>query len=152
MTFDLEEFLDLINTANPGFISIGANSRHPVVVLVEPEINTFLTLIKHLQKEGAILRLFDPIAMTRAKEVIKDQKNLFWCKSEFDAAKGAHGIALLTEWKQFRHVDFSSILKQMEGSVLFDGRNQYNPAEMSERGFDYIGIGVPDIIRISPRK
>jgi UDPglucose 6-dehydrogenase len=106
-----------------------------------------LTLIHHLLKEGAILRLFDPISMSKAKEQIQPHKNLIWCKDEFDAAKGAHAIALVTEWKQFRHVNFAPILKQMKGSVFFDGRNQYKPFEMQEKGFDYIGIGIPDLIQ-----
>ncbi len=109
-----------------------------------------LTLIKHLQKEGAILRLFDPVSMAKAKDLLKNQKNIVFCKDEFDAAKGAHGIALITEWKQFRHIDFSPILKEMKGSVFFDGRNQYKPLEMHEKGFDYIGIGMPDLIQNQP--
>ena len=65
---------------------------------------------------------------------------------KFEAANGADAIALLTEWKQFRLVNFKSLVKNMKGAVIFDGRNQYRPHEMQRNGFDYIGIGVPDNI------
>jgi UDPglucose 6-dehydrogenase len=103
-----------------------------------------LNFIEDLIKEGAILRLFDPIAMPNAKKMLKDLPNIHWCTDEFDAAEGADAIALLTEWKQFRLVDFTPIQKKMKGMAFFDGRNQYKPSDMKNKGFDYISIGVPD--------
>lgn len=106
-----------------------------------------LSLIEDLIDKGATLRLFDPVAMMNAKKMIREHPQIIWCKDEFDAANGADAIALLTEWKQFRLLDFSPILKGMKGSAFFDGRNQYRPQEMKENGFDYIGIGIPDQIK-----
>ena len=83
-----------------------------------------------LVHSGAKLRLFDPIAMPNARQILKDHPNLTWCKDELDAAKGADAVALLTEWKQFRLVDFHPIRKNMKGIAFFDGRNQYKPLEM----------------------
>jgi UDPglucose 6-dehydrogenase len=103
-----------------------------------------LNLIEYLLKEGAKLRLFDPIAMTNAKKILGDHPALTWCKDEFDAATGAHAIALLTEWKQFKGIDFGPIREKMVGVAIFDGRNQYQPLDMKSKGFDYISIGVPD--------
>lgn len=103
-----------------------------------------LSLIEHLLKEGANLRLFDPIALNNAKKILGDHPNLTWCSDEFDAATDAHAIALLTEWKQFRVIDFKPIQKKMKGIAIFDGRNQYKPSDMKSKGFDYISIGVPD--------
>lgn len=105
-----------------------------------------LTLIEDLQKLGAVLRLFDPIAMSNAKKILNHLSNIHWCKDEFDAAEGADAIALLTEWKQFRLVDFQPIHNRMKGIAFFDGRNQYKPLDMKQKGFDYISIGVPDLI------
>jgi len=105
-----------------------------------------LILINQLLKQGAILRLFDPIAMQKAKKYLKDTTNIIWCKNESHAAEGSDAIALLTEWKQFRLLNFNPIKKKMNQAVMFDGRNQYHPVDMQKKGFQYIGIGVPDHI------
>lgn len=102
-----------------------------------------LALIEALQKEGAKLKLFDPVAIPTTQKNLAASKDLSYCKDEYEAAKNADAIVLITEWKQFRFVDFSEILKQMKGNAFFDGRNQYKPSEMQERGFDYFGIGIP---------
>jgi len=103
-----------------------------------------LVFIEELIKQGALLRLFDPVAMPNARKLLNGLPNISWCTDEFDAAKGADAIALLTEWKQFRLVDFKPIRNQMRGTAFFDGRNQYKPLDMKDKGFDYISIGVPD--------
>lgn len=102
-----------------------------------------LILIKQLQEYGIALRLFDPVAKENAMINIPDHNNIICCEDEMDAANGAHAIVLMTEWKQFRFLDFEAILKQMKGHAFFDGRNQYDPKEMSKKGFDYISIGQP---------
>ena len=106
-----------------------------------------LTFIEELVKEGATLRVFDPIAMPNARKILGATPNIAWCTDEFDAAKDADAIALLTEWKQFRLVDFNPVRQKMRGFAFFDGRNQYKPLDMKNKGFDYLSIGVPDMIQ-----
>jgi UDPglucose 6-dehydrogenase len=101
-------------------------------------------LIEDLLNAGAHLKLFDPIAMPNARLLLKAHPHLTWSKNELDAAEDVDAIALLTEWKQFRLVDFRSVRSTMKGIAFFDGRNQYKPSEMKKKGFDYIAIGVPD--------
>lgn len=103
-----------------------------------------LSFIEELLAEGAKLRLFDPVAMQNAKKLLPSTDAIAWCEDEFHAAENADAVALLTEWKQFRFVDFSMVKQKMRGSAIFDGRNQYKSLEMKKRGFDYMGIGVPD--------
>ncbi|HSX27043.1 MAG TPA: UDP-glucose/GDP-mannose dehydrogenase family protein [Chlamydiales bacterium] len=103
-----------------------------------------LPFIEELLKQGASLRLFDPVAMPNAKKLLEGVSNIAWCADESDAAAGADAIALLTEWKQFRLVDFKPIRNRMKGIAFFDGRNQYKPLDMKTKGFDYIAIGIPD--------
>ncbi len=103
-----------------------------------------ITLIRELQKKGAILRLYDPVAMENVKDELGTLSNITFCTDEFDAAKDAHAVCLLTEWKQFRLLDFGKVADQMKTHAIFDGRNQYQGKELFKKGFDYIGIGMPD--------
>ena len=102
-----------------------------------------LTLIRYLLDQQVQLRLFDPIAMPKAQKMIGLLPNITWCESELDAAQGADALVLMTEWKQFRFLDFPTLLNQMKGQAFFDGRNQYIPEEMAKKGFDYHSIGRP---------
>lgn len=111
-----------------------------------------LVFIKDALSQGASLRLFDPVAMPNAKKIIGIHPRVTWCTSEFDATTGADAIALLTEWKQFRLVDFKPIKENMRGLAFFDGRNQYKPHDMIAKGFDYISIGAPDYLQKETEK
>jgi UDPglucose 6-dehydrogenase len=100
-----------------------------------------IVLINHLLKKGASLRLFDPVAMENAKNILGSPPSIYWSNHEIDAAKGADAIALMTEWKQFRFLDFDALLDAMQGRAFFDSRNQYIPSELTKKGFDYISVG-----------
>ncbi len=103
-------------------------------------------LIEELVKYNVTLKLFDPIAMEKAKDlaIIKEnQDKLKFCENEQETVLEADAIVLITEWKQFRFLDFPHLLSQMKGRAFFDGRNQYMRHEMSNKGFDYISIGQP---------
>lgn len=100
-----------------------------------------LALIEELLKEKVQLRLFDPVAMNNAKLHLGQFPQITWCQDEITAAQGADALVLMTEWKQFRTINFSSLLHHMRGDAFFDGRNQFSPLEMSKKGFDYISIG-----------
>lgn len=102
-----------------------------------------LTLIPQLLAQNAKVRLFDPAAMENAKRLLPDSPSIAWCKSETDATNGADAIALITEWKQFRLLDFAKIMPKMKGNAFFDARNQYHADEMAKKGIDYVCIGVP---------
>lgn len=108
-----------------------------------------LVLIQDLLSQGATLRLFDPVAMEKAKMMISSHAPIDWCQNELETALGADALVLMTEWKQFRLMDFYSLLSNMKGNAFFDGRNQYQPEEMARRGFDYISIGRPTVLATS---
>lgn len=98
-----------------------------------------LVVIDKLLKDGAIVRVFDPIAMNECKRRIGDI--VTYCKNMYDAADGADVFALVTEWHQFRMPSWNVIRKVMNGNVIVDGRNIYDRQELEEIGFVYTRIG-----------
>lgn len=98
-------------------------------------------LIRALLDAEASLQVFDPVAMENAKRVLPKTPAITYCQNEYEAAKNADAIVLMTEWKQFRLLNFEKVLMQMRGNAFFDGRNQYTPQEMAKRGFNYFSIG-----------
>jgi UDPglucose 6-dehydrogenase len=51
------------------------------------------------------------------------------------------GLLLVTEWKPFRNPDLAAMSRSMRQKIIFDGRNQYDPAYIREEGFEYFGVG-----------
>jgi UDPglucose 6-dehydrogenase len=66
-----------------------------------------------------------------------------YAKDAYDALLDADGLLIVTEWSEFRVPNFAVMAKLMKGSVIFDGRNIYEPHQLAEYGFDYYGIGLP---------
>jgi len=102
-----------------------------------------LDAIALLLAQNVQLRLFDPIAMDKAKAVLPDSPLITYCDSELEAALGADVVLLVTEWKQFRLIDMDEVKKVMRSHYFFDGRNQYTPQEMAKKGFFYKSVGQP---------
>ena len=98
-----------------------------------------LVVIDKLLKDGATVRVFDPVAMDECKRRIGDV--VTYCKNMYDAADGADVFALVTEWHQFRMPSWNVIKKVMAGNVIVDGRNIYDRQELEENGFVYTRIG-----------
>ena len=98
-----------------------------------------LVVIDQLLKDGAAVRVFDPVAMDECKRRIGDV--VTYCKNMYDAADGADVFALMTEWRQFRMPSWNVIQKVMTGKVVVDGRNIYDRQELEELGFVYTRIG-----------
>jgi UDPglucose 6-dehydrogenase len=101
-----------------------------------------LYIIRALMEHGALLRLFDPASMEKAKKILPPGPQVVYCNNELETAQDAAAILLHTEWKQFRALDLKEVREQMTGNDFFDGRNQYNPHEMKKLGFDYHPIGI----------
>ncbi len=101
-----------------------------------------LQLIIDLLEAGAFVRCFDPIAMDNARKVFAGESKITFCKNEYETVDKADAIALVTEWKQFRSVNFTQILSLMRGRAFFDGRNQYLQSDMAAIGLEYFCIGM----------
>lgn len=98
-----------------------------------------LVVIDKLLKDGATVRVFDPIAMDECKRRIGGV--VTYCENMYDAADGADVFALMTEWHQFRMPSWNVIKKVMTGNIVVDGRNIYDRHELEENGFVYTRIG-----------
>lgn len=99
-----------------------------------------LIVIDKLVKSGADVIVYDPVAMNECRRRIGDKVE--YAKDMYDAVIDADALALLTEWKEFRLPSWSVIHKAMKGNIVVDGRNIYDPDELSEAGFQYQCIGL----------
>jgi UDPglucose 6-dehydrogenase len=97
-----------------------------------------LVIARRLLEEGATVRAFDPAAGEQAREHVA---GLEICSDAYDAAAGADVVALLTEWDQFRWLDFDRVREVMRRPAIVDTRNLLDPAAMRRRGFSYDGVG-----------
>jgi UDPglucose 6-dehydrogenase len=102
-----------------------------------------LKIIPRLLNEGALLQLYDPKAMENTKKVIPPSDQVFYASSAYAAAKGAHAIAIITEWDEFKNVNLQEIKKLMITPIIVDGRNIFEPQKVRELGFLYFSIGRP---------
>jgi UDPglucose 6-dehydrogenase len=97
-----------------------------------------IPLITALQDMGANVRAYDPESMEQAKAHVRD---VAFCGDAYACAEGASAIVIVTEWEQFRALDFARLGKAMERRVLIDLRNIYRPEEVARHGFSYEGVG-----------
>lgn len=98
-----------------------------------------LEIIETLFKEGVIIKVYDPIAIAKAKVLLKGKVK--FCKDAYEVAKDSDCLIVATEWNEFKELDFKKIKRLMRQPVIVDGRNIYDPAEMKKLGFRYAGIG-----------
>ena len=102
-----------------------------------------ITIINELEKKGANIFVYDPVAMEVAKNVLP--KTTHYGKSATEILKDADALIIVTEWGEFRTPDFNKIKSVMKSPVIFDGRNIYDPKVLRENGFTYSGIGRKNI-------
>ena len=95
-------------------------------------------IINELQKLGAKIRAFDPVAEENAKKLLK---NVEYAQNPYDTINGADALVICTEWDEFRDLDKEKIKSLLKQPNIIDGRNIYSPKEMKELGFNYTGVG-----------
>lgn len=98
-----------------------------------------LSIIQALQDAGAKVVAHDPVGMEAAKPLLDDAVG--YAESPYEAAAGADALVLVTEWDQFRALDFARLKAAMRAPVLVDLRNVYSPDEVARHGFTYEGVG-----------
>lgn len=109
----------------------------------KPETNDMrespsIEIIEGLLKKGATVRAYDPVAMLEAAEILPD---VSYADDEYSAVTNADALVFVTEWNQFRALDMRRIRDLMRSPRIADLRNIYEPEDMRELGFEYVGVG-----------
>ncbi|OGH21616.1 MAG: UDP-glucose 6-dehydrogenase [Candidatus Levybacteria bacterium RIFCSPHIGHO2_01_FULL_41_15] len=97
-----------------------------------------IPIIASLKREGAKIKIYDPVAITNAKKIIKD---IVFCKDPYEACKDSDLLIIVTEWNEFKQLDLNKIKKIMRNPAIIDGRNIYDAQKAKELGFNYVGVG-----------
>jgi UDPglucose 6-dehydrogenase len=100
-----------------------------------------IPIARGLLARGATVRAFDPAAMEAAK---LDLPELVYCDSAYEAARGADGIVIATEWNQFRSLEWGELRELVRRPLVVDLRNLYAPEKMAASGFHYVPVGRPE--------
>ena len=108
-------------------------------------------LIAGLIEHGAQLQVFDPAAMPNAAQLLQAElgpaamAKIRFCDTAMDTLRGVDALILATEWAEFKTADLSKMKRLMKTPLVFDGRNQFDPAAMQAEGFSYQAIGRPAV-------
>ena len=97
-----------------------------------------IALITALQDMGANVRAFDPVGMEQAKKVLQ---GVTYSSGPYECATNANALVIVTEWEQFRALDFAQLKKIMSQPIVVDLRNIYEAQEVEKQGFFYCGVG-----------
>lgn len=97
-----------------------------------------IDIIEELKKYDTEIKAYDPEAMDVAKKKIE---GITFADSAKNAVEGVDLLILLTEWNEFREMDLEEVASLMKEKNVVDGRNIWEPSEMKELGFNYVGVG-----------
>lgn len=104
-----------------------------------------LVLIEDVIKRGAKVQAYDPAAMPVAREMVPDEwirsGQLSLAEHQYSALENVDALALITEWKPFCYPDIAAMKNLMRKHIILDGRNQYDPNQIRDAGFEYYGVG-----------
>jgi UDPglucose 6-dehydrogenase len=97
-----------------------------------------IDIIKSILDKGGTVKAFDPVAMDEAKHYLN---GIEYAHDEYDAIEGADALVIVTEWNQFRALDMERVKSLLNAPKVADLRNVYEPEDMRQLGFEYIGVG-----------
>jgi UDPglucose 6-dehydrogenase len=98
-------------------------------------------VIQELLERGATICAYDPVAMSEARRIFRDEPRLSYAADPLAALDAADGLIIVTEWKEFRSPDFAAIKQRLKQPLVFDGRNLYDPRLVIAAGLEYFSIG-----------
>ena len=98
-------------------------------------------MLAALWAQGVTVRLHDPQALAEIHAIYGERDNLILCEDQYDAVNQAHGLCVLTAWKQYWSLDYTQLKLKLAHPLILDGRNIYQPDYVKSQGFAYIGVG-----------
>ena len=149
--FDLFEAVDRINKKQKKIIieklksalTINGSSIAVWGISFKPKTDDIreapsIKIIEELQNLGAKIHACDPVAIENAKNVLKDVK---FFENPYETIRDCDALVVATEWNEFRNLDMRAVKILLKNPIIVDGRNIYNPKELTDLGFKYMGIG-----------
>ncbi len=100
-----------------------------------------IDIINKLISMKAKIKAYDPVAMENAKKIFGER--IYYAQDVYECVRGADCACVVTEWDEFKKIDFKKIKKIMKHPIVIDGRNLYDPNKIRELGFTYISVGRP---------
>jgi UDPglucose 6-dehydrogenase len=97
-----------------------------------------IEIINLLLEEGVQIKAYDPAAMDNARKI---WPHITYCHNAYEAAEGADGLVIITDWREFKLLNMERIKELMRQPIIFDGRNIYDPEKKKRLGFEYYSIG-----------
>ncbi|MBW4464020.1 MAG: UDP-glucose/GDP-mannose dehydrogenase family protein [Pegethrix bostrychoides GSE-TBD4-15B] len=102
-----------------------------------------LDLITQLSRLGAKVKAYDPMYAEGSHGFHKAPEQVILTATPDELAENCDAVVLVTDWQQFRELDYTGLAARMNTAIIIDGRNYLNPDEMVAAGFYYVGIGRP---------
>ncbi|KAF4324766.1 hypothetical protein G195_001027, partial [Phytophthora kernoviae 00238/432] len=105
-----------------------------------------IDIIQHLSDAGAVIKAYDPIATANFRKEV-DVASITWEENPLHAAEGADALCVLTEWKEFAHIDLNELAKIMKDPIMIDGRNLYSAEQVQASNLQYYSVGRPGLTK-----
>lgn len=106
-----------------------------------------IDIIQHLSDAGAVIKAYDPIATANFRKEV-DVASITWEENPLHAAEGADALCVLTEWKEFAHIDLNELAKIMKDPIMIDGRNLYSAEQVQASNLQYYSVGRPGLTKL----
>lgn len=134
MVVKLEKKIGNLKNKNIGILGLAFKSETDDV-----RESPAITIVNDLLKEGARIKVHDPKAIRNFKRIFGD--SISYYENEYEVAKNADALMILTEWNQYRGLDLGVVKKSMRGKIILDARNLLDKEIMGKYGFEYEGVG-----------
>ncbi|MDN4600423.1 UDP-glucose/GDP-mannose dehydrogenase family protein [Paenibacillus sp. F6_3S_P_1C] len=106
-----------------------------------------IDIIQHLSDAGAVIKAYDPIATANFRKEV-DIASITWEENPLQAAEGADALCVLTEWKEFAHIDLNELAEIMKDPIVIDGRNLYSAEQVQASNLQYYSVGRPGLTKL----